>query len=97
MKQTTASNVALALALLAWPFCFYGALSQLGDFAPDTPRDVIDRHKLVSSIVLSTGLFSLFVSLVLSGFGFSGARYRAVTAIAVCFGLLLVVVAGMLQ
>lgn len=92
MKQSTASNVALALAILAWPLCYYGVLSRIGDFAPDTPRDVIGRYERISSVVLSVGLLSLFASLCLGGFGFSGAKFRSTAAIVACLGLLLLAI-----
>ena len=84
MKQSTASNLALVLALLAWPLCYYGVLSQLGDFVPATPRHVIDQHRAVSASVLALGVAALATALVLAGFAFSGARVRSGAAIAVC-------------
>ena len=92
MKQSTASNVALALAALAWPLCYYGLLSRLGDFAPDTPRDLIERQARISSVVLSAGLLSLCVSLCLGGFSFSGAKVRSLIAIVASFGLVLIAI-----
>lgn len=92
MKQSAASNVALALAILAWPLCYYGVLSRLGGYAPDTPKALIERQQLISSAVLFAGLLSLYVSLCLGGFGFSGAKIRSLVAIVVCLGLPLLAV-----
>ncbi|KGQ19265.1 hypothetical protein LF41_2911 [Lysobacter dokdonensis DS-58] len=92
MKQATASNIALALAILAWPLCSYGFFSLLVDFVPDTPRDVIEPHQLASYVALLAGLLSLLASLCLCAFGFSGAKVRSLIAIAVCLGLILLAV-----
>lgn len=84
MKQGTASNLAIALAVVGWPLACIGALSQLGDYAPGVPRAVIEAHRHRSMAVLIAGLLCLLASLWLSGYGFSGARARSVIAIVAC-------------
>ncbi len=95
MKQSTASNIALVLAILAWPLCFYGLLSQLGDYAPDTPSHIIEGNRLKSFIALTVGLLSFLSSLWLSGFAFPGAKLRSATAAIICLGLLSLAIISM--
>ena len=96
MKQTSASNLAIALALLAWPLTFYGAMSQIGDYASGTPRAIIVANHLRSVLVLSTGLLFFFGSLWLSGYSFSGAKKRSVVAAMVCLSPIVVIaIAGL--
>jgi hypothetical protein len=84
MRQTTASNLAIALVVLAWPLTYLGAMSQLGDFAADTPRAVIEAAHLRSVLILSTGLLFFFCSLWLSGYSFKGAKVRSLIAATAC-------------
>ena len=86
MKQGTASNLAIALAVVAWPLACGGALSQLGDYAPGVSQAVIEADRHRSMAVLMTGLLCLLVSLWLSGYSFSGARIRSLIATVACMG-----------
>jgi len=84
MKHSTASNLAIVLAALAWPLAFYGAMSQLGDYDPSTPREVIAAHQHLSISILAAGLLLLASSLWLSGYSFPGAKIRSVVASVMC-------------
>ncbi len=95
MKQSTASNIALILAVLAWPLCFYGLLSQLGDYAPGTPSHIIESSRLKSFVALTAGLLSFLSSLWLSGFAFSGAKLRSAAATIASLGLLFTAIIDM--
>ena len=88
MKQSSASNVAIALAILAGPLCYYGFMSGLAHFVHGTPREVIERHHAISALILGAGLLSLAASLWLSGFAFSGAKIRSLIASLTAAGLL---------
>lgn len=82
MKHGTAANTALSLAILAWPLAYYGVMSQLGDPAPTVPRSEIEAARQQSHMVLLVGILCLFGSLWLSGYGFPGARVRALVSAA---------------
>ncbi|MEP6634980.1 MAG: hypothetical protein ABJA62_12320, partial [Luteimonas sp.] len=84
----TASNFAIALAILAWPLIIYGLLSQLGDYHPSVSRDVIVDNRRISVAVLSVGFFCYLCALWLSGFSFTGAKIRSILAFACCLSLI---------
>lgn len=88
MRQTSASNLALLLAVLAWPLTYYGIMSQLGDYRPGTPLEVILANQRMSVAVLSVGFLSLMASLWLSGYSFTGARMRSISAALISTGLI---------
>lgn len=92
VKQTTASNLALVLVAIAWALVCYGALSQMGDYAPATPRAVIEANRHRSTLIWLFGLLCLIGSLWLSGYGFAAAKVRSVLAAVACVAPLLVVV-----
>lgn len=94
MKQATASNWAIGLVMLSWPLIYYGFVSQLGDYSPSTPQQVMDSNHLRSGLVLFVGLLCFIGSLWLAGFAFSGAKLRSsVVAVASLASLMVLVVA----
>ncbi|MBN8726280.1 MAG: hypothetical protein J0H15_01065 [Xanthomonadales bacterium] len=95
MRQTTASNLALLLAVLAWPLIYYVLMSQLGDYRPGTPSEVILANRRVSVAVLSAGFLSFLGALWLSGYSFTGAKMRSTLAALVCVGLIAFGIAGL--
>ncbi|WDS35243.1 hypothetical protein [Pseudoxanthomonas sp.] len=95
MKRSTASNVAIALAVFSWPLVCYGAMSQLGDYAPSTPNEVIVASRHRSFSILVVGLLCWVSSIWLSGYGFSGAKVRSSIAFAGCLSLPLVAIVGL--
>jgi hypothetical protein len=95
MRQSTASNLAIVLAALAWPLAFYGAMSQLGDYAPSTPREIIETNQHRSTSILAVGLLCWVGSIWLSGYSFTAAKIRAVIASVACLVLLVVAIVGM--
>ncbi|MDR6841505.1 hypothetical protein [Pseudoxanthomonas sacheonensis] len=97
MRQTTASNLALALVVLAWPLAYFGVMSQLGDYAPSTPRAVIEANSHRSTIILLAGLLCLFSSLWLSGYSFAGAKIRSVVAAIACVAPMAIVILALWQ
>ena len=88
MRQSVASNLAVGLALLAWPLIIYGLMSQLGDYHPDTPNGAIAASRRVSVAVLSAGLLCFLGALWLSGFSFTGAKIRSLLAASCCTALI---------
>lgn len=95
MRQTSASNLALLLAVLAWPLIYYGIMSQLGDYRPGTPTEVILANQRISVAVLSVGFLSFLGSLWLSGYGFIGAKVRSTLAALICTGLIAFGIVGL--
>lgn len=95
MRQTSVSNLALALAVMAWPLIYYGFMSQLGDYHPDTPREVVLANRRISVSVLSVGLLSFLGSLWLSGYSFTGAKVRSVLAALICVGVVAFGIVGL--
>ncbi len=84
MKPANASNVALALAVVAWPLAYYGVLSQMGDYGPYVPRAEIVANSHRSIVVLVAGVLCFCSALWLSGFAHFGAPRRAILAIFIC-------------
>lgn len=80
MKPSYAANTALALVAFGWLFAFYGVFSQLGHPAPQIPASVIEAALIRSRLILLTGVVALFVSLWLSGYAFTQARWRSLIA-----------------
>ncbi len=95
MKQSSASNLAIALAMLAWPLTYYGVMSQLGDYQPDTSHEVIEANRRISVAVLSVGFLCFIGSLWLSGYSFIGAKVRSSIAAIGCTGLVVFGVFGL--
>ena len=87
MKQPTSANLALIAAVLAWPLIWFGVLSQLGDYAPNTPREVMASNQRTSMTALVVGLVLLLGSLWLSGYSFANAKVRSVSAALLCLSL----------
>ena len=81
MKPGHAANIAIVLAVAAWPLMAYGLLSQLGDPAPWVPRADIARQHQIANLVFVLGFGSFAVSLWLSGYAFSAARKRSLAAL----------------
>jgi hypothetical protein len=88
MKQSVASNLAVGLALLAWPLLIYGLMSQLGDPQPGTSSEVTAANRRLSVAVLSVGFLCFLGALWLSGFSFTGAKVRSLLAAACCTALI---------
>jgi len=84
MKPSRAANMALGLVVVGWLMACYGALSQLGDPAPEVSRATIEAHRQVSAVVLLIGIVALLSSLWLSGYSFGQARRRALIAAFLC-------------
>lgn len=76
MRNATA-NIALALVPTGWMLAVYGALSALGDYAPDTPMNVVIANNNRSYASLAAGAACLAGALWLAGRSFDGARKRA--------------------
>jgi hypothetical protein len=95
MRQSVASNFAVLLAVLSWPLACYGVMSQLGDYAPSTPREILAANHHRSVAVLVAGLLCFSSSLWLSGYSFSAAKVRSVVAAVLCLALLSVAIVGM--
>ena len=89
MKPSTASNLAIFLAILAWPLIIYGLMSQLGDYHPSTDREIIAANRRISVAILSAGLLCNLVALWLSGFSFTDAKNRSLIAATFCAALIL--------
>lgn len=87
MRQSTASNLAIVLAILAWPLVIYGVMSQLGDYHPSVPQEIITANQRTSIAILSAGFLCFMGALWLAGYGFTGARIRSLFAAACCLGL----------
>jgi hypothetical protein len=90
MKQSSAANIAIIFAVLAWPLSFYGVLSQLGDYSPDTPYEVMNANRFISNVVLCVGVLCVPASFWLSGFSYTGAKFRSIIAAVTCACLIAV-------
>lgn len=88
MRQSVASNLAVGLALLAWPLIIYGLMSQLGDYHPSTASEVVAANRRTSVAVLSAGFLCFLGALWLSGFSFTGAKVRSLLAATCCAALI---------
>ena len=88
MRQSVSSNLAVGLALLAWPLIIYGLMSQLGDYHPSMPSEVIAANRRTSVAVLSAGFLCFLGALWLSGYSFTGAKARSLFAAAFCTALI---------
>lgn len=77
MKQTTAANLGLVLAIAGWALAFYGAMSQLGDPSPSIAPARIEAGRYVSKTIMFIGVTAILSALWLSGYGFSLAKVRA--------------------
>jgi hypothetical protein len=77
MKPSTTANLALILAVAGWLVYGYGSVRLMGEFSPAVPRAYVDAFRLNAMRVLYAGLFTLFVSLVLSICVFKIAPWRS--------------------
>ena len=96
MKKTTAANIALALAPVAWLMILSGGLMQMGDPHPDISKEAIRAARLVPQVVLIAGLAALFASIGLTIFGRAGARKRCTVALGLGLGPFALLVGSML-
>lgn len=96
MRSITA-NVALVLVPLGWLLAVYGTLSVMGDYHPDTAREVIIANQNRSYAALSVGIICLAVALWLSGYSFRQARKRALLVGAAVAVPLLTVLLGLFR
>jgi hypothetical protein len=80
MKPSTAANLAVVLAVLAWPLTWHGTVRQLRDYARSTPPEVVEANQHLGVAILALGLLCLLASLWLSGHAFAGARIRSTLA-----------------
>jgi ABC-type Fe3+-siderophore transport system permease subunit len=85
MKQSSAANLALLLAIVGWLLAFYGVASQLGDPAPWVSREQMQAHHRLSHTILSFGVLGVLSALWLSGYSFSTAKIRAGICLALIF------------
>lgn len=77
MTSSRVANLAIALAVSAWPLLIFGTFSQLGDPAPwVTHADLVARHHLAVA-ALGLGLVFLTTALWLSGYVFANAPKRS--------------------
>lgn len=76
MKQTSASNVSIGMAALAWLLVVSGFYSQLGKY-----------NRIAAAVAISTGLLCWASALWLSGYGFMGAKLRSSFATTLCVAL----------
>ena len=94
MRATQPANLALAIAVLAWPLLVYGALSQLGDPAPSTSAAALRHIWQISMLCLAAGLISLIAALWLSGFSYAAAPRRSIAVVFVVLVPAIVVLLG---
>lgn len=66
MKPSTTANLALILAIAGWLAYGYSTVRLMGEFSPAVPQAYVDAFRLNAMRVLYAGLFTLFVSLILS-------------------------------
>lgn len=76
MKQTSASDISIGMAALAWLLVVSGFYSQLGKY-----------NRIAVVVILSTGLLCWASALWLSGYGFMGAKLRSSFAATLCVAL----------
>ena len=88
MRHSVASNLAIVLAVLAWPLIIYGLLSQLGDYHPSIAREIIVANRRISVTVLSVGFICYLGALWLSGYSYTGAKIRSLIAATCCIALI---------
>lgn len=80
MKPSTAANISLALAILALLLLFFGTVTGMGDPAPWVPEAETAARMQRSTATWVAGACLWLAALGLAGFGFRGARKRALVA-----------------
>ena len=84
MKPSQAANLALVLAVCAWPIIFFACRSMLGDsgmtLSPEA-NDALHRNLLLH---FAFGCGLVFLSLSLAGYSFTAAKVRASLAFLAC-------------
>lgn len=84
LSQSSAANLSLLLLVAGWLLAAYGVLSQLGDPNPHIPAAVIENERRFYGAMLGTGILLLLLSVWLSGYSFSRAKWRASITLAAC-------------
>jgi hypothetical protein len=84
MRTSRAANLAIVLAVLAWPLLVYAVLSQLADPMPSLSHAELEALRHRSILVLSCGVLAIVASLWLSGFAYQSARVRSIVAVGLC-------------
>ena len=97
MRNNVAATVALVLAMIAWPAMAWGALSLLGDYARDTPQEIIRANTLRSHVAVAIGSLASFAAIWLSGYTWSTAKKRATVSLALVGLPLLVALASLFR
>jgi len=84
VKPSYAANLAIVLAVSAWPIIFFACVSMLGDsgmrLSPEA-NDALHRNLLLR---FAFGCGLVFFSLSLAGYSFAAAKVRASLAFLVC-------------
>jgi len=75
----------------------WGALSLLGDYARDTPQEIIRGNTLRSHVAVAVGSLASSAALWLSGYTWSTAKKRAVVSLALVGLPLLVALASLFR
>lgn len=96
IRPSAAANLALVLSILSLLLLFYSSVTGMGDPAPWVPEAETAARMKRSTTTWMLGLCTWPVALALAGFGFRGARKRAVAAWAIgAVPLLALVVFGL--
>jgi len=95
MKQSIAPNLAIVLALLAWPLLYYGFTLQSIDYARGTPLEYISSVQHRATVIFAVGLLCLFSSLWLSGRSLAVAKVRSLSSLGICLAFFAVAVYAM--
>jgi hypothetical protein len=78
MKKTTATNIAMGLAVIGWAMSCLGLFAHLGDPDPRVPHEIIDAENHFYWAIFFAGTISLVGAAWLAGFGYSEAKIRSV-------------------
>jgi len=95
--RTITVNLALILAPLGWLLAAFGTMSLVGDYHPDTAREVIIANQNRSYAALSVGIVFLVTALWLSGYTFHSAKKRALIVVLAVVLPLLVALAALFR
>jgi hypothetical protein len=95
MKQSIAPNLAVALALLAWPLSYYGFTLLGADYARGTPTEYIYSAQHRATLIFAAGLLCLFGGLWFSGRSLALAKARSLSALCICLAFFVVAVCVM--
>jgi hypothetical protein len=83
MRKTTATNIAMGLAVTGWALSLLGLFAHLGDPDPKVPHAVMDAENHFYWAIFFAGTILVVGAAWLAGFGYPEARIRSLVTAAV--------------